>query len=619
MFIRVIDENESLDITAELGFDLMTLLRQQKKPISSPCGGRGTCGKCLVEVDGLGPVLACQTVIGRDLPVSGAVVRLPRKSQALILIDGLVRDRVLQPLVQHFDAVIPPPTLKNQQADDERFYSETGFSVPFALLGELPVHLAAANGKVSFWGRHDTKTVMRFLPVEATSNKRVLGVAIDIGTTTLAAYLYDLQSGERLASAARTNPQTAYGADVISRISRAVASDSDRLELKRLILEAITSLIQTLYSKAAKEQEENLASDELDLASTSSDMVPNDLALLTCAGNTTMMHLLLGISAENISRAPFNPVTVKTTIVTAPELELELFPQALVVLMPSVASYVGADITAGVIALGLEKPGQETALLIDIGTNGEIVLRTRDHLTACATAAGPAFEGANITNGMSGTSGAIDHVWITDGDLSYSVISNGDDSLKPAGICGSGLIDLVAAMLASGVIDETGRIGADPEILPPALLERLTEINGQPAFLVASALETETRADIYLTQKDIRELQNAKAALAAGIQLLLRREGTAAGDVKLIYLAGGFGQYLNVLNAKAIGLLPAELTGRVIAAGNTSAMGAIAALLDISRLEAATVAAAEINYLELSSDPEFSDLFIEALMFPVKD
>ncbi len=653
MFIRIVDQEESIDINIKPGDNLMSLLRQENKPLNAPCGGRGTCGKCLVEIDGAGPVLACQTVIGRDLPLPDslvatepataepiAVVRLPRRSETLILIDGLAGDRLLQPLVQQYEAVIPPPTLQNQQADEERFSQTTGFSVPFALLGGLPAILAAADGKVRFSGRSDNKQVLRFLsvnssrdvsgPVNTDGQEKILGVAIDIGTTTLAAYLYDLSNGRRLASAALANPQNAFGADVISRIARASSSDADREEMQRLILNAISSLIKTLYFRAGQEeaakdkttQTQTEADNAVDCSLTASltgitgAWNPEDLTLLILAGNTTMMHLLAGIPAENIARAPFNPVTVKSRILAAPELGLTKFPRTLTVLLPSVASYVGADITAGVIALGLEKSKHDNALLIDIGTNGELVLRTADRLTACATAAGPAFEGANISDGMSGIGGAIDHVWITDADIEYSVISESENGARPVGICGSGLIDLAAVMLTSGVIDETGRIGADPEVLTPALRQRLTEVDGKPAFLVADSNETEHGRAIYLTQKDIRELQNAKGAIAAGIQLLLKRESTSAADIKIIYLAGGFGQYLNVANARAIGLLPAELSGRVIAAGNTSAMGAISALLDSSKLAAADAAAGRVHYLELSSDPEFSDLFIDALMFP---
>lgn len=677
MIIRVIDQDQTHDLQAEAGESLMTFLRRHGHVLSAPCGGRGTCGKCLVTVDGLGPVLACQTIIGNSLPpppeatiASGAasdfpltaeaggvaaIVRLPRKARSLILIEGLMHDARLDPLVRCLEATIPKPSLENQSADDDRFQQVTGYQVPFSLLPELPARLAAASGQVRFIGRVDNRSVLRFLPPRATAaaitapaavaapamaipdaaptmlDDFLPGVAVDIGTTTLAAYLYDLHDGRRIASTAMNNPQAAFGADVISRIAKSSASPADAAELRHAIHAAIVQMVIVMMNQAEEALGQNgRGRGNGDGNGDGSAFRTERLALLSLAGNTTMMHLLAGLPAENIARAPFNPVSVRAQVVPAAELRFAEFPEALVILLPSVASYVGADITAGVIALGLEKPDHETALLIDIGTNGEIVLRAGDRLTACATAAGPAFEGASISAGMSGTSGAIDHVWLDGDDIRFTVIASQASTTAPnmgepvpsdlpVGICGSGLIDTVAVMLASGVIDETGRIGADADRLTPPLRQRLTESGGQPAFQLAGAAETGNGSPILLTQKDIRELQNAKAAIASGIQLLLRREGIAPDSVRIISLAGGFGQYLNVRSAQAIGLLPDSLTGRVVAVGNTSAMGAIAALINHTMIDTAAATARRMLYRELSSDPEFSDLFIDALLFPEQD
>jgi len=407
------------------------------------------------------------------------------------------------------------------------------------------------------------------------------------------------------------NPQVSYGADVISRIARATARDEDRIGLRNVILQAITRLCVQLLNQ--------LNGSDFTLPEL------RDITHITLAGNTTMMHLLTGLPAGNIAWAPFNPVMTLGRTVSASELGLADFPTAVCTLLPSVASYVGSDIVAGLTALGLDRPDHEPALLIDIGTNGEIALKTADRLTACATAAGPAFEGANISCGMSGIAGAIDHVWMNGDELCCSVISTRATSVsmcddlpenrldRPTGICGSGLIDAIAVMLETGVIDETGRIGADPERLSPDLRARLTTVNGQPAFIIAFKTDGQP---ILLTQKDIRELQNAKAAIAAGIQLLLMRESWQPSSVRTIYLAGGFGQYLNVRSARVIGLIPAELSGHVVPAGNTSAMGAICALLDWTVLKQTQQTADSVVYRELSSDPAFADLFIEALIFP---
>lgn len=668
MRIRMISEDRMTEGTAEQGTNLLDFLRSQGRAVTAPCGGKGTCGKCLVEIEGAGPALACQTILGQDETARhdhvqkspeepDLIVHLPSRANALILIDGLMPHHTWNPLIRRLVAQVPEPTLEHQQSDERRFQEASGYQVPFALLPELAAALAADGGRVEFIGRIDDRTVVRFLTgkspeVSQPNRKRILpGVAVDIGTTTLAAYLYDLENGKRLASAAMVNPQVSYGADVISRIARATEREEDRFGLKNVILQAITRLCVQLLNQLKE----------------SDDTLPDlqDIAQITLAGNTTMMHLLTGLPAGNIAKAPFNPVMTLGRTVSASELGLTDFPTTVCTLLPSVASYVGADIVAGLTALGLDRPDHESALLIDIGTNGEIALKTGNRLTACATAAGPAFEGANISCGMSGIAGAIDHVWMNGDELCCSVISTRATSVsvcedfpenrldRPAGICGSGLIDAVAVMLETGVIDETGRIGADPDRLPASLRSRLTQVNGQPAFILAfktdtGAIETaapnsgaDTSASatpdtgtsspgtpgtdasapgdvqpVLLTQKDIRELQNAKAAIAAGIQLLLTREAWQPSSVRTIYLAGGFGQYLNVRSARVIGLIPAELSGHVVPAGNTSAMGAICALLDWTVLEQTQRTAEAVVYRELSSDPAFSELYIDALIFP---
>lgn len=629
MRIRLISQDQTRDAIAEDGIDLMTFLRAQGGIVPAPCGGRGSCGKCLVEIDGTGPVLACQTVIGRDVVNQAEktgesepdlIVRLPSQSKALILIDGLMPHHSLNPLVRLVKTQVPRPTLENQLADDVRFYKASGYQIPFDQLTRLPSVLKENDSHVAFIGRSDTMTVVRFLAPETllpNHGKQILpGIAIDIGTTTLAAYLYDLNDGQRLASTAMVNPQAVYGADVISRIAKASESPEAMDDMQSAILQAVTKLCVQLLNQL----------DEMP------DHSPRlqDVVQITFTGNTTMLHLMAGLPALSISMSPFNPVTTQARTVSAADLKLTAFPQSICTILPSVASYVGADIIAGIIALGLERPQHETALLIDIGTNGEIALKTGERLTACATAAGPAFEGADISSGMSGINGAIDHVWMNGDDLCYSVISKDGASLskceaaaimnmdKPMGICGSGLIDAVAVMLESGVIDETGRIGSDETRLSQPMRQRLTTFDNQPAFVLAYATDTGRGQTLMLTQKDIRALQNAKAAIASGIQLLLQREGIDPSAVRTIYLAGGFGQYLNVRSARSIGLLPEELAGHVVSAGNTAAMGAISVLLDWTLLGKCQQTADSVIYRELSSDPLFTDLFIEALLFPEK-
>ena len=576
--------------------NLLNLLQQYDIKINAPCGGKGTCGKCTVEIDHLGKVLACKTNISEDWlmengfndkQLSEINIRIPEQSKARISTEGIMPEIECIPLLSKGIYFHQPATIKDQRADDRRFEEITGIKIPFALYAEMSDKIHNGVQEMTFLFRRDKKEVVKL--ITGISNPQIIGMAIDIGTTTLASYLYDLETGERLAMTSMLNPQRNYGADVISRIEQI---DNDISALKAM---------QMSIFKAICEMSANMKNK--------SGLTALDIQTICISGNTTMMHILTGLNPSAIARSPFIPVSISEQIIKASEIGFIIDNDPLCIIMPSISAYVGADITAGILACQLFPPNGKKQLLLDIGTNGEIVLSTPDGLTACSTAAGPAFEAANISCGMSGSAGAIEHVDYKSGQLICSVIEGNQAEVK--GICGSGLVSAIAMMLKTGIIDETGRFTDEPETLDPVLAERLSEYDDQMRFYL-----DKPSGDIYISQKDIRELQNAKAAIAAGVERLLGKAGIKSNELDEILIAGGFGNYLRPQDAFAIGLLPEGLEDRTKTAGNTSAMGAIACLLNDQFRIKATEAAEHVRYYELSSDPEFTDLYIDAMIFP---
>ena len=647
----IIGEHQEL-IETKKGENLLAVLRKAGHQVESPCGGIGKCGKCKVNVSGIGNVLSCQTKLDAALWDKAGVaadqplaVHLPLAMAAHISTEGLLPDIKLHPLAGLKHATLPAASLEDQRPFDQRFFETTGFTVPLPLLKDLPDSWLGDAAEVSYLVRHDIKQVIAFwhssqptgaaqagaTPSAAPDGEdqpalpdaEPLGIAVDIGTTTLGSWLYGLQSGERLATAARLNPQRTFGADVISRIDEATKNPEHRQTMRKQVLDAISQLITELISKASAARQ-------------SGAMQPEHVAHVVLTGNTTMLHLLTGLTAASIARTPFMPVSTREQMLTASSVGLDLPAETIVQLMPGIASYVGADITAGLLACDLDKPEKDVRVLLDIGTNGEIVLAGPEGLIACSTAAGPAFEGANISCGLGGVVGAVDDVWWKGETLCTSVIdpqgepvSNGSEKnkredkdcgadlvYKPRGLCGSGLIAAIAACLEKGLIDETGRIEDDLDELPENLRQYIAEIDGQDVILLVAPEKGEKGNPVYLTQKDIREVQNAKAAMAAGIQLLIQQAGITPEQVKALYLAGGFGQHLKPEHAFTIGLLPEELRGRTQAVGNTAGMGAILCLLDTQQSEKARKIAKQVHYYELSADKRFTDLYVEAMMFP---
>ncbi len=386
-------------------------------------------------------------------------------------------------------------------------------------------------------------------------------IALDIGTTTVAAFLLD-GSGRELGSASCLNPQTAYGADVISRIQYAVRNCME--PLCRCIHDCITGLITSQCEKAG--------------------ITPAEITTVSMVGNPAMQQLFLGISPENLAKIPFSPVLTEAKTIPAADC-LPICENASILIVPDIAGFIGADTVAGILATGMEN-SDEITLLVDIGTNGEMVLGSRSRLIACSTAAGPALEGANIQCGMRGQTGAIDHVWVANGEMHYSVIGNAEAT----GICGTGLIDAIAAALELGLLNQRGRI-----------LDESRTIS--------------LSSTVYLTQEDIRQVQTAKGAIAAGIALMTKELGITSEDIQHIYLAGAFGTYMNPRSACRIGLLPQELEHKITAVGNAAGSGAKRLAQDSDLLAYTQTLTDRIAHLELASHPDFRRYFAKHMRF----
>lgn len=393
------------------------------------------------------------------------------------------------------------------------------------------------------------------------------GVAIDIGTTTVAVYLCDLEKGMIASTDAFVNPQRAYGADVITRLGYIIDNQpAGSQTLRAILLNALNDSIIRLCTR------HKVNADEIGAAA--------------IAGNTVMEHIAAGQDARGIANAPFTVSTLFGYGIPALEAGLAINPDASVYYMPCFAAYVGGDIASGLVAAGVDE-SQGITLFIDVGTNGEMGLGDKTGICLCATAAGPAFEGAHIECGMAGVDGAINEVWVDGGELRYKVIGGG----KAQGICGSGLIDATAAMLELGILDETGRLEEN------FYLDREHEI--------------------FVSPKDIRELQLAKAAVCGGILTLLDDAGLTASDITRVALAGGFGAHINRRSACRIGLIPPELEEKIVVAGNTAGMGAVSYLMCYSARERVSKVNGPLSrYLELSCNDFFMDAYIEQMMFP---
>jgi uncharacterized 2Fe-2S/4Fe-4S cluster protein (DUF4445 family) len=576
--------------------------------IDSTCGGHGTCKKCKIRVAGgsvppspldaraftpdelrAGWRLACRALADRDLEIE--VPPLTTRPKAATV--GVGRQVILRPAAQKRYLELTEPTLADQRTDLERVLDgldDLELRVDLGVLRGLGQTLRAAEFRVTAVVVDDV--LIDVQPGDTTG--RLLGIAFDLGTTTVVATLLDLTTGTPLAVASKLNQQQPFGADVITRISATMLDPQTLGRLSRLARQTLAELAAEVCAEAGAG--------------------PDDVAEVAVAGNATMTHIALGIDPEPIGVAPFIMVARQLPEIRAADLDLPVHPRARAFVFPAFGAYVGGDITAGLLASGMNRDAR-TRLFIDIGTNCEIVLGNRDWLIATAAPAGPAFEGAAIRCGMRAADGAIEVVTVTPEQVTLQVIGD----TEPAGLCGSGLVDAVAGMAAAGLLDASGRF-ASPEAaasLAPALAPRLTMLGQERVFVLHWLGEPgDVARSIYLSQRDVRELQFAKAAIATGWQVLLDEAGLAAGDVQQVLLAGSFGSYLSPASAVALGLVPRLPLVRIVSAGNVAGEGAKMALLSMRERAAALALLEEVRYVELSDRAGFNDAFVDQLQFP---
>ncbi|HEY7919002.1 MAG TPA: ASKHA domain-containing protein [Streptosporangiaceae bacterium] len=576
--------------------------------IDSTCGGHGTCKKCKVRMlDGAaapsaldirafspdelrdGWRLACRVLADGDARID--VPPLATRPKAATV--GVGRQVILRPAVQKRYLELDEPSLADQRSDIERILDGVDDLELRPDLHALRVAgraLRAADFKV-------TAVIVDEVLIDVQpgdTSGRLFGIAFDLGTTTVVATLLDLSTGTPVAVASALNQQQPFGADVITRIS-ATMMDPDTLA-------RLTALAQQTLAELAAE------------ACAAGGIDPAEVYEVALAGNATMTHIVLGIDPEPLGVAPFILATRLLPEVLAAELDIPAHPRARAVIFPPFGAYVGGDITAGLLASGMDRDAR-TRLFIDIGTNCEIVLGNRDWLLATAAPAGPAFEGAAIRCGMRAADGAIEVVTMTPDGLELKVIGD----TEPAGLCGSGLVDAVTGLVRLGLLDSSGRLVSEERAaeLAPGLADRLTQLGAERVFVLHWLGEPgNVSRSVYLSQRDVRELQFAKAAIATGWRILLEEAGLEPGDIQQVLLAGSFGSYLSPANAIRLGLVPDIPVLRVVSAGNVAGEGAKMALLSVRERAGGLALLEEVRYVELSDRADFNDRFVDQLAFP---
>ena len=596
---------------------LLDAATQAGLTIDTPCGGQGRCGRCLVRVDGgkmshpdslhltaeqleQGWVISCQARVSGDAVVhvppkeelEGMVVRMRSSKVAM----PLACDFAFEPALQRVFLELPPPSLEDNAADLDRLQRalqhrlRSRVSVGLPLLKSLAATLRSSGWQVSATvylpGGSDEGELIDLAP--GRTKAPLLGAAVDIGTTNVAAKLVDLRGGKVLGSASARNRQVLRGEDVISRIIYSQRPGGLE-ELQALAVDTVNEVL----SELAQQQKRSTA----------------EIQELVVAGNTTMAHLFLGLSPRHIREEPYVPTASHPPVVRAGELGLSINPLAPVRAIPGVAAYVGGDITAGVLSSCLFKTDRLT-LFLDIGTNGEIVLGHSDWMITSACSAGPAFEGAGVRHGMRAISGAIHELRINSSTLEPTIGVIGDGAAQ--GICGSGMISALAEMFLSGVVSRGGRI--DQSRVGTTRRIRLGEHGAE--YVLVWAEESASGEDIVLTDVDIDNLVRTKAAIYAAVTLMLKRVGISLSDIEVVLIGGAFGQHIDVEQAIQIGLFPDLPWDRFQFLGNTSLAGAYNALVSRHARAVAHEIASKLTYLELIADNAFVDEFTAALFLP---
>ncbi len=589
--IKVVFEPSGRSVYVLPGTPLLEAAGRAGIVLQTPCGGLGTCGKCKVQIVGESePSLACQTRVDKtmvvDVPMES---RFDSRQQILVTDSGETGE--LSPVVRKVPFVLDPPSQVDARSDMARLYDALGDFVvaPSDLIRTVPIFMRRNE-----WKGTAVLIADRLIALEeGDTTAEAYGVAFDLGTTTVVGTLFDLTTGIEKGVASRMNAQISHGDDVISRIQKIRETPGALTQLQEAVLGTVNDILDTLVSQAG--------------------VAAKHIYEVVVAGNSTMQQILAGYDPSALGEVPFVQVFDKATTLSANRLGLRVNAAAELYLFPQVGGFVGGDTVAGMVAARLDRQ-EAPVLFVDIGTNGEIVLANGDKLLSSSTAAGPAFEGARIKQGMRATTGAVEKVIITD-DVVLNVIGN----TRPIGLCGTALIDAVAALLTVGIIDDTGRIlGPDevPDSVSDMLKQRLIAGEHDFNFELASAEESGNDDPVYLWQRDVRELQLASGAIRAGINILLRKAGLDAKDLGSVLLAGAFGNFIRRNHARRIGLLPSLPTEHIRFIGNAASLGAKLVLLSKNERRYATEIRHKVEHVDLSMDPEFQMEFGMAMMFP---
>ncbi|HMA59378.1 MAG TPA: ASKHA domain-containing protein [Halanaerobiales bacterium] len=594
--IEVKSNGEQETIECEKGDKLLKVLLQNGYDINAYCGGEGICGKCKVQLKGdikepssaeikyldqkeidKGFRLSCQYEVESDLEVI-----LEAKEDITVMTGGVITELDIDLDLSKEKISLDKATLKNQTDYLKKIYEKTATNkINYKNLKKIP-NLNKKEALTVLKWRDQILNIS-----EDNINENFYGLAVDVGTTTVVIYLLDLNTGKEVDINSFYNPQKKFGADVISRINYTFNNEDGIEVMQTPVLKAINEGIKTLASN--------------------NGITSDDIYKMSIVGNTIMLHLLLGIDALSIAKSPYVPIFTDELDLKPTEVGIEINEHGIIQFLPSISGYVGADITGDMLTINIDQL-KGNNLMIDIGTNGEIVLNKGERIYSCSAAAGPAFEGANITFGTAGISGAISTFKIEEKKFKFSTINDND----PIGICGSGLLDMIAEFFKHGFIESSGKI-KEKEELKEWQKEYLDEYKDQRAIKITEKDHSEIT--IYLTQKDIREVQLAKGAIAAGIEILLNKTELEADELDRVFIAGGFGNYINPANACFIKMIPQCLEDKIIQIGNGAGTGAKIYLLNKQAKERAVNIKEKVEYIELSVNEEFQTEYINSMSF----
>ncbi|MHC1567385.1 MAG: ASKHA domain-containing protein [Candidatus Syntropharchaeia archaeon] len=610
-YCRIIFLPDGKKIDVPPGTTILDALRDAGIGIRSACGGEGRCGECKIIVtknpENLnepeekelkmlsneerkeGYRLACLARILDDVVVTVPIESKIGKQK--LQIEGVEKPVTLDPYVSKYVIGLPIATFEDGRTDKKRLldaikdvFGLKGLSIEYSVYRDLPLRIRKGNWIVTVvvWGDE------RILSVESGASPEMYGFAVDVGTTKIAGYLIDLHSGEVVDVKAEMNPQIRYGEDVITRIRYTMEGEKRLDQLQKAVIDAINRMLYEICMRNRINRE--------------------NVYEVTVAGNTAMHHLFLGICPKYVAWSPYCPALGSENI-KASDIGVNA-NNANVYLFPVIGGFVGGDCVSAILSTGIAE-SEKICMLLDIGTNTEIVLGNEESLVCCSCASGPAFEGFRIKHGMRASSGAIERVKIDPEtfEVEYKTI----DNEKPIGLCGSALVDLLAEMLKAGIMDVSGNL--NPELDTPKICKK----SGGLAFVVSPKEKNRIFADIVITQQDIRELQLAKAAIHTGAEILMQRMKIREKDIEMLYIAGAFGSFIDPENARTIGMYPEVDLEKVKLVGNAAGSGAKMALISKEEREKAEYIAKNARYIELATQPEFTNEYMKSNYFPYAD